>query len=223
MNMPFELIPSQPTNKAVLLVHGLGDSPYSFSDVAQSLKQQGFYVQSLLLPGHGSKPDDLRLPEYDDWQAIVDHYAALLKHDYDEVWLGGFSTGGNLVTIHTIEQGDVDGLLLFSPGFQSKTPILERLAPLAALFFGGYEAEEDNAVRYTSAPIEGAIAYSDSAVKVRELLDDHLVDVPTLIVMSEADSVVDTPEIETLFRTRFKHPDNTFMVRSTVMTLLSRH
>ena len=58
INMPFELSPTQSSDKAILLVHGLGDSPYSFSDIGNSLRNQGFYVQSLLLPGHGSKPED---------------------------------------------------------------------------------------------------------------------------------------------------------------------
>lgn len=208
MNMPFELLPERPTDKAIPLVHGLGDSPFSFSDLAVSLRNQGFYVQSLLLPGHGSKPEDLRLPSYTDWQAIVDHYANLLKSDYKEVWLGGFSTGGNLVTIHTIEQGGVDGLILLSPGFQSRTPILEHLAPLASMFTDGYSAEERNIVRYTSAPIEGAITYSDSAVKLRDLLEAGKVAVPTLIVMSEADSVVDPAAIEEMYRTHFDNPRN---------------
>ena len=85
MNMPFELSPSHSSDKAILLVHGLGDSPYSFSDIGISLRDRGFHVQSLLLPGHGSKPDDLKQANYDDWQTIVDHYAELLKQEYAEV------------------------------------------------------------------------------------------------------------------------------------------
>lgn len=211
MNMPFEMKPEQPTNKAILLVHGLGDSPYSYSDLALTLKEQGFYVQSLLLPGHGSKPDDLMLPNYSDWQDIVDHYANLLKQEYDQVWLSGFSTGGNLVTIHAIEQGKIDGLILFSPGFQSRTPFLERLAPLASLFIDGFDAEEHNIARYTSAPINGGIAYSESAAKLRDLLDENSVTIPTLITMSEADSVIDPEALEELYVEHFKNPHNRFI------------
>ena len=208
MNMPFSLGDKHKVNKAILLVHGLGDSPYTFSDLAYSLQAQGFYVQTLLLPGHGSKPEDLMLPTYQDWQAFVDHYANLLKQDFDNVWLGGFSTGGNLVTIHAIEHGDINGLMLFSPGFQSKTPKLERLAPLAALFFDGYEAEEKNIARYTSAPLKGAIAYSDSAVKLRALLQQTTVTIPTLIAISEADSVVDPFAVKALYLNSFNNAAN---------------
>lgn len=208
MNMPFSLGSKAESDKAILLVHGLGDSPYSFSDLATSLENQGFYVQTVLLPGHGSNPKDLMLPHYSDWQAIVDHYANLLKKDFDDVWLGGFSTGANLATIHALENDDISGLMLFSPGFQSRTPKLERLAPIAALFFDGYEAEERNFARYTSAPLNGAIAYSESAVRLRELLSDKVLSIPTLIAISEADSVVDPYAVKDLYLNHFSHPQS---------------
>ena len=69
--MPFERGNTK-SKKAILLVHGLGDSPYSFSDLATTFAKQGFYVQVLLLPGHGSKPEDMHLTTYQDWQNIVD-------------------------------------------------------------------------------------------------------------------------------------------------------
>ena len=68
MNMPFMLSPESAADTAVLLVHGLADSPYTYSDIASDLREQGVTVQVLLLPGHGSKPEDLLLPKYQDWQ-----------------------------------------------------------------------------------------------------------------------------------------------------------
>ena len=150
----------------------------------------------------------LKQATYNDWQTIVDHYANLLKQEYGEVWLGGFSTGGNLVTIHAIKQGGIDGLMLFAAGFQSRAPLLERLAPLASLFTDGYSAEERNIARYTSAPIQSAIAYSNSAVAVRELLNENLVSIPTLLVISEADSVVDPNAVDQLFGKAFTNNRN---------------
>ncbi|MCG7530398.1 lysophospholipase [Psychrobium sp. MM17-31] len=211
MNAPYAVEPTQTTDKAILLVHGLGDSPYSFSDLATTLSQQGFYVEVLLLPGHGSNPKHLELIEYKDWQHIVDHYANLLKQKYKNVWLGGFSTGGNLVTIHAMEQQGIAGLMLFSPGFQSRTPFLEKLAPLAALFIDGYRGVETNFARYSSAPLNGAIAYTDSADRVRELFEQHSLSIPTLIAVSEADSIIDAGAIKGFYRTNFSHPNNRFI------------
>lgn len=233
MNMPTHL-PSEHSDKAVLLVHGLGDSPYSFSDLATSLHKRGFTVQTLLLPGHGSDPKDLMLPSYSDWQYMVDHYANMLKATHEQVWLGGFSTGGNLVTIHALEQGGVDGLLLFSPGFQSRTPLLEKFAPLALWFTDGYTATEQNKARYTSAPLNGAIAYSHSAGRLRELLAQQKVTMPTLIAMSEKDSVVDPDAVRELYTQRFSNPKNQLIwygesefndanIRSLTMKLDTQH
>jgi len=208
MNMPFSLGNKATSAKAILLVHGLGDSPYSFSDIAKSLYKQGFYVQTLLLPGHGSKPTDLMLPSYSDWQKIVDHYANLLKIDFEQVWLGGYSTGGNLVTIHTIESIGIDGLMLFAPGFQSNIPIIEKLARTVSLFTDGVQREENNLVKYSSAVINGGIAYTDSASRVRALFEDNTITIPTFIAISEEDSAVDSHSVRAFFLKNFEHPNN---------------
>jgi len=205
MNGPYQLKPKQTTDKAILLVHGLGDSPYSFSDLSQSLVKLGFHVQVLLLPGHGSKPEDLMLPSYLDWQQIVDHYAGLLKQEYGQVWLGGFSTGANLVTINAIQQQDVEGLLLFSAGFQSQAPYLEKLTPLLASFREwGWRGRETNLAKYT--PLNGAVAYTQSASRLRDLIKQRGLSIPTLMIQSELDSVIDANAVKGLFLEHISHP-----------------
>lgn len=209
MNLPYQLSPKGEVDKAILLVHGLGDSPYTFSDIAQDMVALGFHVEVLLLPGHGSKPEDMMLPSYQDWQYLVDHYANLLKTQYKQVWLGGFSTGGNLVTTHTIEQGGIDGLLLFSPGFKSLAGFWERFTPLVALFFDwGFRSEETNLAKYNSSTLNGALAYTRSAERVRTLLARETVNVPTLAVLSEHDSIIDPVAVKHLFDSRFIHPES---------------
>ena len=212
MNSPSQLAPSERTNKAVLLVHGLGDSPYYFSDIATSLANDGYLVQVLLLPGHGSKPEDMLLPSYADWQHIVDHYTNLLVSQYDEVWLGGFSTGANLVTINAIDNQEIAGLLLFSPGFQSKTPFLEKLTPLVAgLIDWGYQTEESNFSRYNSMPFNGAIAYSQSASIVRTKLKNKTLTLPVYIAISEADSIIDSDAVLDIYTHNFTNKNNVMM------------
>lgn len=62
VNAPYEMRPRNKPQKGILLVHGLGDSPYSFTDISQTLKSEDILVRTILLPGHGSKPADLILP-----------------------------------------------------------------------------------------------------------------------------------------------------------------
>ena len=209
MNMPFMLSPESAADTAVLLVHGLADSPYTYSDIASDLREQGVTVQVLLLPGHGSKPEDLLLPKYQDWQSVVDHYANLLKQQYQHVWLGGFSTGANLVTVHAIQQGGVDGLILFSPAYQDSVSFTEVVAPwVAKVFEWGWRGEENNLAKYSSATLNGFVAYIGSAVAAREALAQQPLDIPALVFISEADSVIDATAIAKIFHQRFTHADS---------------
>lgn len=155
LNSPTEYQPQQPNGQAVLLVHGLGDSPYSFHDIATYLAQQGYLVRTVLLPGHGSRVADLMLPSLEDWQEVVDHHTKLLQQEYDSVWLGGYSTGANLVTSQAIKDDTISGLLLFSPAFQPKSSAVQ-FAELASYFVTWADQDpEDNMLRYNSLPMNG--------------------------------------------------------------------
>ncbi|GAK87911.1 lysophospholipase [Vibrio ponticus] len=99
-NMPSELKPNDnKNNKGVLLIHGLGDSPYSFVDIAQSLRAQGFLVRTVLLTGHGSRPADMLDVDYKQWNQLVEKQVALLAQEVDEVYLGDFLPGVILRTL----------------------------------------------------------------------------------------------------------------------------
>ncbi len=208
LNSPFELKPDQPNGKAALLVHGLSDSPFSFTDVAQELVDQGFLVRVILLPGHGSKPADLMLPELKDWTAIVRHHTALLSKDYDDIWLGGYSTGANLVTIEAVDNPEIDGLLLFSPAFEPQSGVV-RFAPYARyLVDWADEDQEDNIVKFESLAMNGAAVYYETSTLVRDKLSGTSLNIPVFMVMSEGDTVINTQSAIDLYQERFIHSEN---------------
>lgn len=123
------------------------------------------------------------------------------------MWLGGFSTGANLVTINAIEQQNVEGLLLFSPGFQSQAPYLEKLTPLLASFREwGWQGRESHLAKYNSSPLNGAIAYTESASRLRNAIEAKGLSIPALVVMSEMDSVIDANAVKVLFAEHMQHP-----------------
>lgn len=206
MNMPFMTTNESEDNKAILLVHGLNDSPFTFRDIAQDLAKHGFHVQVILLPGHGSKPQDMFLPQLNDWESLVSHYAQILQNNYSEVWLGGFSTGANLVTSYAILNEGISGLMLFSPAFLSKSPLLEHMTQYipSKIDIVDYEKQR-NLAKYDSAPFNGLKVYSGSAIKVRQLLSSSNVDIPTIILLSEHDSVVDSKVIMESYFEKFTH------------------
>lgn len=122
-NHSYELRPPRPKG-AVVLLHGLSDSPYSLRHVGQFYFQQGFHVVVPRLPGHGTIPSGLLDVTWEDWEAAA-HLA--ISHAMDELpdgaplHLVGYSTGAalalNYVADDLFDDDDtrVDRIVLLSP------------------------------------------------------------------------------------------------------------
>lgn len=196
--------------KGILLVHGLGDSPWSFHDIGQELAEMGFLVRTVLLPGHGTSPQDLLDATLEQWREVLQAQVAALERDVDEIYLGGFSTGANLVLEHAYTHPKIAGLLLFSPGFRSDSSV-DWLAPLVSwvrpwLTPSDGQVPMQNPVRYLNTPTNGFAQFYRSSVAVRRLLQQRAYDKPVLMVVAQHDSVLDTAFLLDTFQRRFTHP-----------------
>ena len=212
LNTPFERKPiNQNVSKGILLVHGLGDSPGYFEDLTQELVSHGFLVRTVLLTGHGSKPADLINVEFEEWENLVSHHIKLLEKEVDELWLGGFSTGANLVTSYALEnEKDISGLLLFSPGFASNQSTLLPLSGIGT-YFKTWLFQNDNSqniLRYESLSMNASNLYYKSLQKVQEELENKSFSKPVFVTISEDDSVIKAEEIVSIFSNNFKNPNS---------------
>lgn len=215
-NRPFELQPKtqNKVSRGVLLIHGLGDSPWSFRDIGESLAEQGFLVRTVLLSGHGTRPGDLISADFKDWQALVQRHAELLKTQVEEVYLGGFSTGGNLAYIHAASDLEIKGLMLFSPAFELGEPgvaLTPLLASLKTWLDIDNPEDSNNYVRYSNVPTNGFAQYYYSSKAALEQIENRLFDRPVFLVLSEDDSVVGVSSVRETFQQRFTHPKNRLM------------
>jgi esterase/lipase len=196
-------------NKGIIFVHGLGDSPWSFYDVAQEFADQGYLVRSILLPGHGSRPADLIPIDVSDWRSTVKNQVEIMQSEGIDVSLGGFSTGANLVTSYANNDPSVKALYLFSPAFKSDND-MDYLAPAGALFidwvFQGNPENHDNKVKYNSVPLNGLAQYYWTSKEVQKALQKRPFDRPAFLAVTQDDSVVNVKEVLSLFETRFTHP-----------------
>ena len=103
-NRTYELSPPDP-KCAVLLVHGLSDSPYSMRAIAETFQEQGCYVLVLRLPGHGTAPSSLRKVQWEDWYGAVVLAAkqvAARSGPGKPFLAGGHSTGAALITLYSV-------------------------------------------------------------------------------------------------------------------------
>lgn len=209
-NAPGEWRPQGQPRRGVLLVHGLGDSPWTFHDLAARLAAQGYLVRTVLLAGHGTRPEDMLHVRLEDWRRTVEEQAQALRDEVNEVWLGGFSTGANLALAHAYENPAVAGLLLFSPAFEAKNPF-DWLTPWISwarpwLLQPTPTIPMQNEVRYMLVPTNGFAQFYRSSSRARRALQRATYDKPVLIVAAEHDSVVDTTHLARSFHTRFTHP-----------------
>ena len=164
LNLPFELSanPDVPYRGKFLLFHGLNDSTYVWADISKSLSARGFDVRAVLLPGHGSHPDQMLDISYKSWLKAARQHFQLWYQDQTPIYLGGFSLGGVIATVLALENPDIAGLFLVSPAYESKLKKWLRWSWIYARFepymFGGLIIE-DNPIKYNSIPINSATQY----------------------------------------------------------------
>jgi alpha-beta hydrolase superfamily lysophospholipase len=122
-NRSFELAPADPW-AAIVLVHGLTDSPYSVRAAAEIFRDMGIHVVAPRMPGHGLAPSALIEITRQDWMAAVKvaiRRARAVVGPDAPLLVGGYSNGGALVTKYTLDALEdplleiPDQVYLFSP------------------------------------------------------------------------------------------------------------
>ncbi|MGW6568333.1 alpha/beta hydrolase [Streptomyces sp. NPDC054975] len=101
----------------VLLCHGFTGSPQSMRPWGEYLAERGLTVSVPLLPGHGTRWEDMALTTWHDWYAEVDRELRDLLARCEQVFVFGLSMGGALALRLAAKHGDaVRGLVLVNPG-----------------------------------------------------------------------------------------------------------
>ncbi|MGP3921612.1 alpha/beta hydrolase [Streptomyces sp. 8N616] len=101
----------------VLLCHGFTGSPQSLRPWAAFLAERGLTVALPLLPGHGTRWQDMQLTGWQDWYAEVDRELRALIDRCDRVFVFGLSMGGALALRLAAKHGDaVSGVVVVNPG-----------------------------------------------------------------------------------------------------------
>jgi carboxylesterase len=101
---------------AVLLSHGFTGSPASIRPWGQYLNSQGFTVTCPLLPGHGTRWQDMVDTTWEQWYGELRNVYESLAREHERVFVGGLSMGGGLALRLAEEMGDqIAGVLVVNP------------------------------------------------------------------------------------------------------------
>ncbi|MCL2293544.1 MAG: alpha/beta fold hydrolase [Spirochaetes bacterium] len=211
-NAPKEWLPANESRKrGILLVHGLGNSPWDFIDIAPVLAANNFLVRAILLAGCGTKPSDLIHVTLDDWRRQISEQVAILSREVEEVFLGGFSAGANLVLEYAINNPEIKGLLLLSPAIKTRIP-LDFMAPILSRFTTWLVNTRTHPMqlphRYLAVPTNALNQFFHSRASARFLLRKNPYTRPVLIVQTKHDHIVNSRYVLRLFDSRFTNPNS---------------
>ncbi|MEU1591363.1 alpha/beta fold hydrolase [Streptomyces sp. NPDC005708] len=100
----------------VLFCHGFTGSPQSLRPWAEYLAERGLSVSVPLLPGHGTRWEDMQLTGWPDWYAEVDRELRALRERCAQVFVAGLSMGGALALRLAAKYGDaISGVAVVNP------------------------------------------------------------------------------------------------------------
>jgi len=123
---PF-LLPGGPVG--VLLIHGFTGAPAEMRPLAEPLHAAGCTVSGPLLPGHGTRWQDMNRCRWQEWADHTEAALDQLSERCDRLVVGGLSMGSLLASRIATRHPEVRGLALYSPALVLRS----RLAPFAAL------------------------------------------------------------------------------------------
>jgi alpha-beta hydrolase superfamily lysophospholipase len=216
-NRSYILEPDGPPAGAVVLLHGLTDSPYSLRHIARMYRDNGFVAVAIRLPAHGTVPAALTDVEWEDWDAatrLAVREARRRVGSSKPLHIVGFSNGGTLAMKYALDALEderlarPDRVILISPMIGiTQFARFAGLAALPALLPAFAKAAwlgivpEFNPFKYNSFPVNGArqsyratVALQDRMARAsREGRLAHLP--PVLTFQSVVDFTVSTPAV----------------------------
>lgn len=179
----------------VLLVHGFTGSPQSMRPWADRLVAAGYTVALPLLPGHGTRWQDMQATRWEDWYAEVDRELRELTASCEQVFVFALSMGGSLALRLAAGHGDaVAGLVLVNPSVRSDNPasvllpVLRHLVPSLPGVANDIALEGSTEVGYDRTPLHAAWSLARLWQTVQAALPE--ITQPVLLLHSPQDHVV---------------------------------
>jgi carboxylesterase len=187
----------------VVLSHGFTGSPRSLRPWAEHLAGAGYTVRLPRLPGHGTTWQDLNRTRWQDWYAAADAAFRELHERCEQVFVGGLSMGGTLVTRLAQDHGPrVAGLVLVNPAYKlddvrlRALPLLQALVPSIAAIGNDIKKPGQDEGAYPRTPLKAL--HSQTQLWAEVVRDLPEVTQPVLLLHSAEDHVVPPSSSELL-------------------------
>lgn len=177
----------------VILVHGFTSSCHSMRELGEKFYEAGFDAVGILLPGHGTTPEDMETKRWSDWYEAVESKLNEFRPLYKNIFLCGQSMGGCL-SLYASSFHEITGVIAISSGinlFDWKLGLL----PLIKFFVrfipkrDGPDVKNLDAkmkeVHYDRMPVKSIIELQRLLKKLRSRLS--LIQCPVLLIHAKND------------------------------------
>jgi carboxylesterase len=92
--LPITLEHDEKSDKAIIMIHGLPSTPYAYDYASHAAHKQGYDVFVPLLPGFGTKPEDLAETSFSQWYQYMKEFYLQKRSQYKNLYIIGTSMGG---------------------------------------------------------------------------------------------------------------------------------
>lgn len=201
-------------DRACLFLHGLGGGVYEMQPLGEYLLQQGWSVQGINYPGHDKPSGKMPASTWQEWYAHVLLSYQQLAQQYPVVSVVGFSTGCPL-GLHLAASNPFAKLVLLSPYLAIRHRPYYLVRPEVYLFSIGRWVNDlprlrlpirdvqmrrlaEEAAFFRSFNLPAVRSANELIAQVKAELPQ--IQVPTLIIQSPKDSVVDPAGAEWVYR-----------------------
>jgi carboxylesterase len=179
----------------VLLCHGFTGSPQSMRPWGEYRAERGLTVSVPLLPGHGTRWQDMQLTGWQDWYAEVDRELRALSDTCARVFVCGMSMGGALALRLAEKHGAaISGVVLVNPSVKADSlqlkavPVLRHFVPSVPGITSDIAREGGAELGYDRTPLHAVHSLTGFWRTVRAGLPQ--VTQPLLLLHSRVDHVV---------------------------------
>ena len=188
----------------VLLIHGFTGSCAHMRLLGEHLRDQGFTVRGINLPGHGSRPEDMAKCTWKDWLQAAKMAAAEMQDQCKYVSVSGLSMGG-VLTLLLAEQMHLTAAAPISApmAVQNRAMPFARIGSLfiKTTYWKGDDAraamlDQRYDYGYTCFPTRTAADLSKLIHMARQNL--YAVTCPVLAVQSHADETISADSAEVI-------------------------
>ena len=190
------------SDSAVLFLHGITGSPAAWFPIARALSQQGVSVAVPLLPGHGTRWQDLNATTWSDWLLAAKNEFDNLSQTHSHIVVAGLSMGGALALALGTGSSAPDELVLINPALYIDSPLTPALPVLKHFVhsvpaIGGDIAHPDRCeFAYDRTPLAAVASFASAQRMLREAL--WRIECPVSLFVSGRDGVVGPKSLRTL-------------------------